>query len=234
MDTNLAQKAVDSALSGHWDEALEINRRILKTNPIDVDALNRLARAHSELGDISSARKTAEKVLKIDPINTIALKCLDKWKKTSKVKRGKDVTIDIVDAFLEEPGKTKLVTLLHTGDEKNFANLDPGEEVKLVPFAHRVSVMTTDGTYIGRLPDDLATRLKSLMKLGNKYRVLVKSIDGKKIDVFVRELERAKLANGVNSFPSEKIDYVAFTPPELVHNSPPIAVGENLEEAEGR
>lgn len=233
MDTNLAQKAVDNALAGRWAEAVETNKKILKETPSDVDALNRLARAFSELGDIASARKTAEKVLKIDPINTIATKCLDKWKGASKFKKEKDVTIDVVDAFLEEPGKTKMVTLLHPGDEKKFANLDPGEQVKLIPFAHRVSVMTSDGVYIGRLPDDLATRLKSLMKLGNKYRVLVKSIDAKKIDVFIRELQRGKLAMDVNSFPPEKIDYVAFTPPELVHRSSPIGIGENLIDAEG-
>lgn len=232
MDTSPAQNAIDFALQGDWDNAIKANQEVLKTSPDDLDALNRLARAYAELGEIGKARKTAQKVIKIDPVNSIALKCLDKWKKMTKVRKDTSSTAD-VDAFLEEPGKTKMISLIHAGDEKIFANLDPGEEVKLVPFPHRVSVTTLDGHYIGRLPDDLANRLGKLMKEGNKYKVLVKSIGHREIDVFIREVERGAKVSGINSFPPEKIDYVAFTPPELVHSDSPVAVGEDLEEAEG-
>lgn len=232
MDTTLAQKAIGFALEGKWSEALEANREILKNTPDDLEALNRTARAYAELGDILKARKIAEKVIKIDPVNSIAIKCLEKWKRITKVKKDTNSTAD-VDAFLEEPGKTKMVALLHAGDENIFANLDPGEEVKLVAFPHRVSITTMDGHYIGRLPDDLATRLKNLMREGNKYKVLVKSVGHREIDVFIREIEKGAKVKNVNSFSPEKIDYVAFTSPELVHSDQPVATGEDLEDAEG-
>lgn len=232
MDTSLAQEAIDLALAGKWSEAVRANQEILKENPKDTESLNRMARAYAELGEIAKARKTAEEVIRIDPINTIALKCLDKWKRITKVKKETDISAD-VDAFLEESGRTKMVRLIHTGDETVFANLDPGEEVRMVPFAHRVSVMTTDGKYVGRLPDDLATRLKNLTKEGNKYQVLVKSVGHREVDVFIREIERGEKVKNVNSFPPEKMDYVSFTPPELVHSDQPISVGEDLEDAEG-
>jgi tetratricopeptide (TPR) repeat protein len=232
MEPTLAQKAIDLALKGEWNESLKINQQILKDDSSDVDALNRIARAYAELGEISQARKTALKVVKIDPINSIAVKCLEKWKTINKVKKETDISAG-VDAFLEESGRTKMVKLIHPGDEKIFANLDPGEEVKLVSFAHRVSIMTMDGDYVGRLPDDLATRLKSLTKSGNKYQVLVKSVSHREITVFIKEIERGKKVKDVSSFPPEKIDYVSFTPPELIHSDSPIAVGEDLEEAEG-
>jgi len=232
MDNDLALKAIDFALARKWDEAVETNLKILDSSSEDTDALNRLARAYSELGEIGKARQTAEKVISIDPVNSIALKCLERWKTINKVK--KDTSPISVDTFLEEPGRTKLVTLMNTGDKTVFANLDPGEEVKLATFAHRVSILTHDGRYIGRLPDDIAARLRQLIKSGNKYQSLIKSVEPKNVTVFIRELEKGDGdSKDVASFPPEKIDYVSFTPPELVHAEGPLEVGEDLEEAEG-
>lgn len=232
MEMSLAQKAVKFALQRKWKEAIAANLEILASQPQDTDALNRLARAYSEMGEIGKARTTAQKVLKIDPVNPIAVKCLERWKTISKVKKDSG-RVYSVDAFLEEPGKTKLVSLFHTGDQSVFANLDPGEEVKLVPFAHRVSVNTYDGRYIGRLSDDLAARLKNLIKSGNKYQTFVKSVEPKNVTVFIREVERGEKSKDIASFPQEKIDYVAFTPPELVHSDQPLEIGEDPDDAEG-
>lgn len=232
MEISLAQKAVNAALQRDWELAIEVNLEILSTSPQDTEALNRLARAYSETGDIAKARATAQEVLKIDPVNSIAQKCFEKWKTMTKVKKDSGKAYS-VDAFLEEPGRTKLVSLFHTGDSSIFANLDPGEEVKLVPFAHRVSVITYDGRYIGRLSDDLASRLKNLIKSGNKYQTLIKSVEPKNVTVFIREIERGEKCKDIASFPQEKLDYVAFTPPELVHTDQPLDIGEDLEEAEG-
>lgn len=232
MEISLAQKAVNAALQRNWELAIKVNLEILSSSPQDTEALNRLARAYSEMGEIPKARETAQKVLKIDPVNPIAQKCLERWKTMSKVKRDSGKAYS-VDAFLEEPGRTKLVSLFHTGDSAVFANLDPGEEVKLVPFAHRVSVITYDGRYIGRLSDDLASRLKNLIKSGNKYQTLIKSVEPKNVTVFIREIERGEKSRDIASFPQERIDYVAFTPPELVHSDQPIEIGDDMEDTEG-
>lgn len=220
MDTSAAQTAINLALSGNWTEAIKVNREIILTNPEDTDALNRLARACSELGKISEAREFTRKVLKIDPVNQIAQKCIEKWKTAGRTGIHLSNRFS-TETFLEEPGKTKLVTLLNLGDIKIFANLDPGEEVRLFPHAHKVSINTFDGKYIGRLPDDLAARLRNLIKSGNKYQVLMKSVDPKEITVFIRELEKGPKAPDIPSFLTEKIDYVSFTPPELVHKDAP-------------
>jgi hypothetical protein len=119
---------------------------------------------------------------------------------------------------LEESGKTKMVTLLNLGNRSVFANLNSGDEVKLVSYAHKVSVIDDAGHYIGRLPDDLAARLRNLLKKGNKYQVLIKSTDEKDVTILIKELENK---TGITSFPPEKIDYVTFTPPELVHRDIP-------------
>jgi tetratricopeptide (TPR) repeat protein len=221
MDTSPAQIAIGFALSGNWDEAVKANLEIINQNPDDTDALNRLAKAYTELGKISQARETAKKVLAIDTVNPIALKLIKKLKLTKKgtTEASGSVTSE---SFLEEPGKTRLITLLNLGDSSVFTSLDPGEEVKLVSYPHKVTINTIDGKHIGSLPDDVAARLRNLIKAGNKYQTLIKSVEPREVTVFIREIERGPKAPEISSFPTEKIDYVSFTAPELVHKDTPI------------
>lgn len=220
MDISATQTAIAFALAGKWENATTANLDILRSNPNDTEALCRLTRAYFELGKISEAKKTASKVIEIEPGNQIALKFIEKLKLT-KVSKNPTCFPTCTESFLEEPGKTKIVGLLNLGNPEIFFRLDPGEEVKLIAYSHRVSVNSSDGEYIGRLPDDIAARLKDLIKKGNKYQTLIKSLDCKEVTVFIREVEKSKNTNGSPSFPPEKIDYVSFTPPELVHSDTP-------------
>jgi|SRR3989344_575478 len=217
MDRDLAQDAISSALSGDWELAVKLNKSIISQKPSDADALNRLARAYSELGDFVKARKAAQEVLKFDPFNSIALKAINKWR---GLKKGDEFKTDSLapQYFLEEPGKTKIVSLMHLGDSKLIAKLDAGDKMLFNTHSHRVSVTTADNKYIGRLPDDLSARLRKLIKYGNEYVACVKSVDKKEVRIFIRETKRDKKLADIPSFTSEKIDYVSFTPPEMVHN----------------
>ncbi len=220
MDFDLTQKAVALALTGNWDEAIKLNKQILIENPKDTDALNRLARAYAESGKIDEAKKTAEKVLKIDPFNRIATKSINKWKslKTSSTLSHNNTNgHSLPNVFLEEPGKTTICSLLYPGDAKVVATLDCGDEVFLAPANHRVSVNNIDGKYIGRLADDLSARIRKFLKSGNEYRVFVKSIDDTQVKVFIKEIKRAEKLQDLPSFPAEKLEYATFTQPELVH-----------------
>lgn len=212
---DLAQLAIKKALSASWEEAAKINKEILKQNPTDIDALNRLARAQAELGHLPEAKKLAQKVLRLDPTNTIAAKSLEKWKLT-KSKSSEISKATSPEAFLEDPGKTKVVPLIFLGNAVTIAKLDPADEVKINTHGHRVSITNEKGEYIGRLPDDIAARIRKLTKLGNKYSVLIKSIKKGEVRVFIREVQRGQKAANIVSFPSEKIKYISFTPPELV------------------
>jgi tetratricopeptide (TPR) repeat protein len=199
---------------------VSIKLEILKTSPDDVDSLNRLARAYAELGEITNATAATKKALEIDPVNPIALKCAEKWKSGINKSPSK-ASQNSSETYLEEPGKTKLVTLVNLGSPEAFSTLSPGEEVKLTCHTHKLSVISGDDKYIGKIPDELAIRLRNLIKAGNKYQALVKSVSTKEVTVFVREIEHGAKAPDIPSFPTEKIDYVAFTPPELVHRDTP-------------
>jgi len=216
MSEESAQLAIQAALAGKWEEAIEINKKILKEDPQDIDSLNRIARAYAEIGNIDKAKATAKKVLKLDLFNTIAAKSLKKWK---GVRSGDSIRSKTTsaEAFLEEPGKTKIVPLLHLGDKITIASLDSGDELDIKPHGHRIALATLDGKYVGKLPDDLSARLRMLIKHGNEYQVLIKSIEPTCVRVFIRETKRTPKLADTNSFSTEKIDYISFTPPELVH-----------------
>lgn len=216
MNIDLAQKAISLALSGKWEDAIDINKQILQDDSENIDALNRLARAYAEVGKISKAKSTAHKVLKLDSINSIAEKALKKWESLSDGEVSKSGQSSSQD-FLEEPGKTKIVGLMHLCNPDIIAKLDAADVVQIDSHAHRVTITTLDGTYIGKLPDDLSSHLRKLITLGNEYSALIKSISPTAVKVLIREIKRSEKMAGKPSFSSEKIEYVSFTPPELVH-----------------
>lgn len=228
MDNDLSGKAISLALAGKWEEALKVNAYILKKNPKDVDTLNRLAKANSEVGNLTKAKSLAKKVTKLDPFNKIALKSLEKWEKLKKGEPGSP-GFSSTQTFLEEPGKTKIVSLIRVGSVKTVAKLDSGDQVRLNTHGHSATVCTMNGNYIGRLPDDLSARLKQLLKHGNRYETFVKSSSKEGVKIFIREIKRVKKLADIPSFSSEKIDYISFTPPELVRKKEDIVTTDELD-----
>src|SRR5258708_10834625 len=148
MDETLAQDAIDSALSCNWEIAVKLNSLILKKNSHDIEALNRIARAYAELGDNEKAKNATTKVLKLDPMDPIANRCLDKWRDYPKY-NGNTHTRVSPGSFIEEPGRTKIINLINLGDLANISALPCGEALKLIPHMHRISVATIDDKYIG-------------------------------------------------------------------------------------
>ena len=218
----LAQQAIKAALEGEWERAIELNSQILTSDETNVEALNRLARAYREIGRSAKAREIYLKVLKIDKLNVIAQKGLSKINSRSVRSNGDDKFPVTGKEFLEEAGKTKMVQLIHAAEKKILSGLDSGDPVKLVFGKHRVCVDDSEGRYLGRLPDDLAMRLVKLAAAGNRYEAKIRSISDKDVRVFLREVFRAEKVAEIASFPvGERVDYVAFTPPDMVHSERP-------------
>jgi len=230
MTSQLAQKAVAAAMAGNWEEAEEANLEIIKVNPKDTPALNRLGRAYLEQGKKREAKKTFQKVLRLDQYNLIAQKNLELLKGLPAKKQNK-VSI-LPDLFIEEPGKTKTISLTKTAEKKTISLLSIGEELSLQPRKHSIACYSQGGDYIGRLPDDLSQRLIKLLSGGNKYQAFAKSLNFPEVKIFIRELERAKRFADYPSFPAKaELSYQAFIPPELVHGErPEVKTSEDEEE----
>lgn len=69
-------RAVQAALMGQWDEAVQANLRVLEMFPEDIQARNRLGKAYFELGRYEEAVAAYEEVLRRQPSNNIARKRL--------------------------------------------------------------------------------------------------------------------------------------------------------------
>jgi tetratricopeptide (TPR) repeat protein len=223
----LAQRAVEEAIKGNWLEAQKLNEEILEEDNKNREALNRLARAYSELGKIPKAIATYKKVLKVDPYNSIAQKALSRLEaiKDKPIKKpnghGNGISFLSSSIFIEEPGKTKAATLLHLGGPKILASLDAGEKVKFSIQSHRVSVVNYSDEYIGRLTDDLANRIIKFTRMGNEYAVFIRSVTPE-VKVFIKEVRRCAELKDTPSFPSsEKPGYVSFTSPDSIHDERP-------------
>jgi tetratricopeptide (TPR) repeat protein len=203
----LQRQAIDAALSCEWRNALDLNSRLLELVPDNVEGMNRLAKAYCELGEYSQAKKIYEQVLKIDAYNSIAQKNLKKvasYKKngTPQSSNGNGIPLS-PSLFLQEPGVTKLVSLIKVAEPNRLLTLSNGSMVNIVPKNRGVSVTDGNNQYLGALPDDIAHHLLKLIKGGNKYIALIKSVKPNGLTILLREVYRSKKFKNQASFLDE-------------------------------
>lgn len=197
----LAQEAIDAALQCQWDTAREKNLQILEETPQDVCALNRLARACFELGDLPQAKELYQQVIEIDPYNAVAMKNhkrLSMLKDKAHTSRSSTSTLL---SFIEEPGKTKIVQLVKTATPDILITLRAGDEVQMIQKSRGLHIFCHDDTYVGRLPDDTAFHILQLLQAGNVYMTFLKQIQHNKVFVFIKEHYRNESVMPYPSFP---------------------------------
>ncbi len=220
---DLTKQAIDAAMSRDWKQAININNQILKADSKDIEALNRLGRAFMETGHKTKAAEIYQKVLRLDKFNSIAQKNLELVHKAKVIHSHNKTPPPPPPNFIEEPGTTKTVQLVRVGDSKIVSRLRPGDPLTLAVRDHCISVLTYNKEHIGRLPDDLTSRLSKFIKGGNKYSAYIKGVEPLKI--FIVESYKTPQFTNIPSFPlTEKLNYAAFTPPELVHDEKPDTV----------
>lgn len=204
VSSNLSDQAIRAALDCKWADALRINRQILKVDPQNIDALSRMAKAYVELGRSNLAKKYYTEVLNYDPYNPIALKNLKiikAFKSNGKphLNGGGEFRLS-ASLFLQEPGKTKIVNLLNVCEPQKLSSTFCGMKVEMMVRNRKLIVVDSDGGYLGVLPDDICHLLIRLLKGGNKYSLLVKSIRVNGLSVLIRETFRSKRFKNQPSF----------------------------------
>lgn len=184
----LKTQAIQTALVGDWNQAIQINQLILEENPDDIDTLNRLAFAFLSTGDAKEAKNLYEKVLTLDMKNPIAIRNI----KRLADKNTKKSHMPVSNLFIEEPGKTKIVDLINIADKKIISHLRPGEKLDIRIKRSKIFVYDTENQFIGMLFDDLCQRLIKFITAGNEYEAYVKMVENNKISIFMRETKRVK------------------------------------------
>lgn len=229
MTTNndFSQKAIQSALNQDWQTAIELNQKILESESTNIPALNRLGRAYLEMGQPRLAKKAFMKVLDIDKHNSIAQNSLERIKLGSTSGSANMSNF----SFLEEPGKTKTVSLYKLAPHTTLAKLVTSQIVTFKTNARSVAVQTLEKKFIGYLPDDLAVHLTKLIKMGNEYEAAIKTVNKSKVEIFIRETKQATKLKGIPSFTSKDTSrYYQFLPTDPVAETPmEIEIGEEEE-----
>ncbi len=209
--SQLNQLAINAALNSNWEEAIKLNRQIIKIDPQNIDALNRQAKAYLELGKFNLAKKFYCEALKFDPYNPIAsknLKIIKAFKigtKNAPTSAGYSSTPIghpklSPSLFLQEPGKTKVVNLLRVAEPQKLSHVYCGMKVEVVIKNRKVIITDADNEYLGVLPDDISHHLIRLIRGGNKYELFVKSIRVNGLSVLIRETFRSKRFKNQPSF----------------------------------
>jgi len=209
----LSQLAIKTALCGQWDDAVKINKKILKIDTTDINALNRLGHAYTSLGQKTKAKKIYKQILGIDPYNIIARKNMEKVARQNGQPNGgngnsQKETNNPSAVFLYEPGKTKIINLLNLAPPAVLCSLNCGDKILFNPKKHAISITTSDGIYLGALPDDLAHKLLTFMAGGNKYETYIKSVDSKILTIFIREIFRSEKFFNQPSFQDKRNPYL--------------------------
>jgi len=206
-------EAVQLAIRGNWDDAVEANRFIIESFGADDQAQNRLGKALSELGRLAEAKKAYEAALSINPMNVVAQKNANRLEVLLHNKEGLKGGASRVDLnlFVEEMGKTAATTLKAT-DPDVCSRIAAGDVGELRVDGDGVEVDTARGVRLGSLEAKLARRLIKFIQGGNRYQAGVTSCEGTTVKVIVRETYQDPKFQGKPSFPIVRKREVEFRP----------------------
>jgi hypothetical protein len=131
---------------------------------------------------ITTSKRTYQKVLRLDAYHQIALKNLKKLGSLSKKDLVKSTAIHTTSPlmFLEEPGKTKIVECVHIAPSQVLSRLASGQEVFLKAKNHVVEVRDEQDRYLAAIPDDLSFKLIKFLAGGTRLSA-AKGADAKSL-----------------------------------------------------
>ena len=228
----LERQAIQKALTSNWQEAIDLNIEILDQEPDYIPSLNRLAIAYLKTQEIEKSRKYFEKVIKLDPYNSIAKNNLKRItsSKTSATLLADSPISNHTFSFIEEPGKSKMIPLTNIGEPQVVNTIYTGLEVNLIISGRKIKAETQNHKYIGSLPDDISNHLIRFIKAGCKYKSLIRSADINRVEIFVQEIKSSKKMKGIPSFSNgHSLDDIEISSGNT--NQPPLEIYD--QEVEG-
>jgi hypothetical protein len=196
-----ADVAIQMALQGKWEDAVQLNQQIIDSFPTDVDAYNRLGKALTELGRYGEAREAYEKAIETDPLNSIARKNLTRLASLGEAAPPRPAAQKLSpQMFIEETGKTGITTLARA-DMDVALRMTAGDQVQLERQNGGLVIRAMDGEYVGDVEPRLGQRLVKLMEGGNEYVAAISALEDSSVKVFIRETFQHASQTGKLSFP---------------------------------
>jgi tetratricopeptide (TPR) repeat protein len=205
-----SKEAITLALAGQWKEAVAVNKGLIEKFPSDVEALNRLGRAHMELSEYKDAEAAYRKTLEVDQYNAIAQKNLQRLsylKKTKPTGSAETNTHKLQpQQFIEEIGKAGVVQINNLAKPALLARLVAGDVVTLKVVENSLTITNSRGEYLGTVEPRHGQRLVRLIRGGNKYAAAMVSSSDKAVSVIIRETFQDHSQAGQLSFPTRGIE----------------------------
>jgi tetratricopeptide (TPR) repeat protein len=203
-----SQEAIALAMQSRWQEAVIVNQSIIELFPTDIDAYNRLGRAHMELGEFAKAKDAYNHTIELDPYNSIAQRNLQRLSllPNSKVKVKEERREASPDLFIGEMGKAGVVNLQELAPKKVLAKMAAGNQVYLKVRGRQLVVENEQGEYLGLVEPPHGFRLARLIEGGNKYAVAIVNIDNNNARVIIRETFQHPSQIGRLSFPVKAVE----------------------------
>jgi len=198
-----SKNAIALAMQGRWREAVAANREIIESFPNDVDAYNRLGRAHIELGEYALAKEAYTKAIELDAYNIIAQKNLRRLSYLGEAAASLEADSDKAkpEHFIEETGKAGVVNLYRLAPREVLAKIVAGDRVYLKVNDSALAVENGRGEYLGQVEPRHAQRLIKLMAGGNQYAAAIVSSAEDRVAVIIREIYQDPSQAGQLSFP---------------------------------
>ncbi len=197
------RNAVRLAMDGEWAEAARLNREILEAAPDNVEAMNRLGKALTELGEFGAALDAFRRALVFSPDNPIAVKNVDRLMAEAdgaQARRSGNGGTLKPRMFIADHGKSADVTLLAS---TGAGNSSPGTPVTLEANGSTLGVMDPDGSCLGLVPPNMARRLLCLISGGNRYEGAVSGTANGAVRVVLREAYQHPSQRSRVSFPAQ-------------------------------
>lgn len=204
----LGEVARQAAFEGNWEEAVELNLRIVGQSDKDPEAFNRLGRAYISLGKLDDAKDAYTKALRADAANLIARRNLQRL----EALRGQggsapEITrpgpMSRTSVFLEEVGRTWVDELVNPNDAILLADITPGEQLILSEENDRLVVRRASGARVGEIEPKTGLRVIDLIRRGNRYEIYALGMTGQTLRFILREIHRDPANSTTVSFPRQ-------------------------------
>ncbi|HEV2127201.1 MAG TPA: tetratricopeptide repeat protein, partial [Thermomicrobiales bacterium] len=196
------------ALSGDWEQALEVNDAFLQRFPNDPEALNRKGHALLELGRLQEAWDAYAEALAADPANMIARRNLQRLEMlvntdVSQRAGAERIASPRAHVFIEEVGKTWVDELTHAAENAVLATVSPGKQLAFEVQNGRVMVSSRTGQVLGELEQRIAHRLADLIDAGNQYEIYALGMSGHSLRIIIRETHLDPSMEGQQGLPRQ-------------------------------
>jgi hypothetical protein len=203
-----SQEAIALAMQSRWQEAVTVNQSIIDLFPTDIDAYNRLGRAHMELGEFAKAKDAYSRTIELDPYNSIAQRNLQRLSllPDSKITVKEERREASPDLFIGEMGKAGVVNLKDLAPKEVLAKMAAGNQVYLKVRGRQLVVENEQAEYLGLVEPPHGFRLARLIEGGNKYAVAIVNIDNNNARVIIRETFQHPSQVGRLSFPVKAVE----------------------------